>query len=482
MSIERQTLTALKWAGLAKLASQLISWAATLVVLRLLHPEDYGLMAIVSVVITVLANIAELGIGAAVVQAPRLDTADLGRVNGLITLSNLSIFLLLLLGAPLVALAFQDPRLTLLVQVAALQMPISSLGALRQALAERELDFAWLARVELGAALVSTVVGLGLALRGAGVWALVGASLAMAVTRSLLLVRRGLIRPSFRLAGVGRFLPVGGSVMFSRLAWHLVSQADVLIGARRLGSEAIGTYSVALHLATLPMQKVMGIINAVALPAVARLQEEPERLRARLLDAMRMMSVISVPVLWGLSATAPELVHVVLGPNWDHAIVPVQLISLIVPLRMIHGIYATTIIGAGHARLNFEATLRGGLILPAAFLAGTFWGVNGLAAAWLAAVPLLFAVDLWLIGHVFRIRAGHVLRAVWRPVLAGLAMYFAVTAARAALAALDEPARLPLLIGAGALAYAVVLYPLDPGVRNDLGTLLRATRSTEPAT
>jgi len=477
MSIERQTLTALKWAGLAKLASQLISWAATLVVLRLLHPEDYGLMAIVSVVITVLANIAELGIGAAVVQAPRLDTADLGRVNGLITLSNLSIFLLLLLGAPLVALAFQDPRLTLLVQVAALQMPISSLGALRQALAERELDFAWLARVELGAAFVSTVVGLGLALRGAGVWALVGASLAMAVTRSLLLVRRGLIRPSFRLAGVGRFLPVGGSVMFSRLAWHLVSQADVLIGARRLGSEAIGTYSVALHLATLPMQKVMGIINAVALPAVARLQEEPERLRARLLWATRMMSVISVPALWGLSAIGPELVRVVLGPKWGNAIVPVQLLSLIVPLRMIQTIFSTAIIGTGKAGLNIYMTVVSAVVLPGSFLLGTRWGVNGLAAAWLFAIPISFTLNFWRITYVFDIRLMHIWRAVWKPVAAGSAMYLAVAGLRGMLVALPDLARLPFLIGAGAVAYMAVLHLLDREVRQDLLTLMRTSRA-----
>ncbi|MCK6370397.1 MAG: lipopolysaccharide biosynthesis protein [Gammaproteobacteria bacterium] len=477
MSIERQTLTALKWAGLAKLASQVISWAATLVVIRLLHPEDYGLMAIVSVVIGILANIAELGIGAAVVQAPKIDERDLAKISGLITLSNLGIFLLLVLGAPLVALAFQEPRLTLLVQVAAAQMPISSLGALRQALAERELDFAWLARVELGAALSSTLTGITLALAGAGVWALVYASLVMAAMRSLLLVRRGVIWPSFRLAGVGRFLPVGGSVMFSRLAWQLISQSDVLIGARRLGSEAIGTYSVALHLATLPMQKVMGIINSVALPAVAKLQGEPERLRARLLYATRMMTVISVPTLWGLSAIGPELVRVVLGPKWHAAIMPVQLLSLIVPLRMIQTIFSTAIIGAGKAALNIYTTVISGIVLPTSFYLGTLWGANGLAASWLVAVPLSFGLNFWRINRVFGTRRIDIWRAVWKPVVAGAAMYLAVSLARRGLGDLSDLARLPLLIGTGALTYMAVLQPLDRAVRQDLMILMREKRA-----
>jgi O-antigen/teichoic acid export membrane protein len=213
------------------------------------------------------------------------------------------------------------------------------------------------------------------------------------------------------------------------------------------------------------------------LPAVARLQEEPERLRARLMDATRLMTVVSVPVLWGISAIAPELVHVVLGAKWARAVVPVQLLSLIVPLRMIHTIFATAIIGIGHARLNLWSSIVSGTVLPSAFFIGTHWGVNGLAASWLIAVPLSFTLNFWRLDRAFGVRKRDIAMAVWRPVAAGLAMYATVTALRLGLAGIADLARLPVLIAAGAAGYTAVLHLLDPGIRRDLAGLLRAARA-----
>ena len=121
--------------------------------------------------------------------------------------------------------------------------------------------------------LAASITTLTLAWYGMGVWALVLGSLAGALVRTGMLATDGFVWPSFRLAGVRKFLAVGGAVMFGRLSWQVVYQSDVIIGARRLGTTDIGAYSVALQLATMPMQR-MAILNQVALPAVARLQDE----------------------------------------------------------------------------------------------------------------------------------------------------------------------------------------------------------------
>jgi O-antigen/teichoic acid export membrane protein len=431
----------------------------------------------VSVVVSILATVAEFGIGAAVVQAPSINRRELEQVGGLITLTNLGIFLLIVAAAPLLARAYRQEELTLLVQVAALQLPITSFGAITQAMAERNLGFRFIARVEMTSALISTAVALGLAWAGAGVWALVCGGLTAATTRTVQFVARDYVHPSFRLRGVGRFLPIGTSVMVGRLSWYLISQSDVLIGARRLGADAIGLYSVALHLATLPMQKVMGTVNAVALPAVARMQEDTARLRRRLIDATRLMTICSIPVMWGISAVAPELVRVVLGEKWAGAVLPVQLISMIVPLRIIHTIFSTTTVGIGRSRLNNRSTLVSAIVLPSAFFIGTFWGVNGLAAAWLFAIPLTFCFNFTRMARALAIEVSQIFSVVWRPAAAGAAMYLGIVAIRAGLGEVGELLRLPLLIAAGALIYVAVLHPLDRSVRGDLAQLLRAARS-----
>jgi len=473
MSVEKQTLSGLKWVGGAKFSSQLVSWAATLLVMRLLLPRDYGLMAIVSVVTTVLGHVAELGIGASVIQSREITREDLAKISGLIMVVSIAVFLALCAAAPLIAAIYEMPRLRLLIQVAGAQFLISGIATLPQALAQREFRFKWLAVIEVCWVLAASATTLALAWVGAGVWALVAGSLAGALVRMLMLSARGIVWPSFRLAGVRKFLAVGGAVMFGRITWQVVYQSDVIIGARRLGAADIGTYSVAQQLATLPMQRIMGVLNQVALPAVARLQDEKERLRQRLLQATRMLTAISVPALWGISAVAPELVGTILGGKWHSAIFPLQAISLVVPLRMISGIYATAGLGIGRAALDFRNNIVAAIVLPSAFFTGTQYGLNGLAASWLLAIPLIFTVNFPRLGRALSTTVGDVARAVWRPAAAGLVMYALVVASRIALAGTTDLLRLVALISVGAASYLVVLHALDRKVGRDILDLLR---------
>lgn len=475
MSVERQTLAGLKWIAAAKMASQIVSWVVTLLVMRLLLPKDYGLMAIVTVVISVLSNVAELGIGASVVQSREVTREELAKLSGLVMLVSAAVFAAVCAAAPLIAVIYAMPPLRPLIQVAAIQFLISGIATLPQALAQREFEFKRLAAVEVGWVFAASICTLALAWLGAGVWALVIGSLVGAFVRMLMLAARGIVWPSFRLAGVRRFLAVGGAVMFGRMSWQLAYQADVIIGARRLGVTDIGAYSVAQQLATLPMQRIMGVLNQVALPAVARLQDEKERLRRRLLEGTRLLAAISVPVLWGISAVAPELVAAVLGKNWASAVFPLQAISLVVPLRMISATYATAGLGIGRAGLDVRNNLVTAIVLPAAFFVGTFWGLAGLSASWLFAIPLIFALNFPRVGRALSTSVGDVARAVWRPTLAGLVMYALVIACRYLLADTSDIVRLIALSGAGAVGYLATLHVLDRRIARDIFGMLKSS-------
>lgn len=478
MNIERQALSGLKWTAFAKLSSQVVSWASTLLVMRLLVPQDYGLMAVVTVVISVLSGVAELGISASVIQSRELTREDLAKISGLITLVSVAVFGALCVSAPWISAAYGMPRLTTLLCVAATQMLIASVATLPQALAQRHFEFKHLATVELVWALSSSVATLVLAWYGAGVWSLVLGSLVGAATRAVMLIsREGVVTPSFHLAGVRRFLAVGGAVMFGRLSWQLVYQSDVLIGARRLPGTEIGAYSVALQLATLPMQRIMGVLNQVVLPTVARLQDERERLRRRLLDGCRLLTAFSVPILWGISAISQELVTVALGDKWLSAILPLQLISLVVPLRMVSGVFGTANLGIGRAGLDFRNSVVTAIVLPVCFFVGTHWGVNGLAAAWLVATPTVLALNFPRVATALSTSVRDVLRAIWRPFAAGLTMYLTVVACRHALGGLSDLVRLPLLICAGGGAYVGTLHALDRNLINDIISVVRPAKA-----
>src|SRR6266513_1014194 len=354
MNVERQAAVALKWTGVAKLCSQLVSWAITLIVLRLLAPEDYGLMALVSVVISFVMTLSEMGLGSSIVQVQQLGKEELARVNGLVVALNVGACLILVACAPLVAHVFREQRLAELVRVASLQFLLGALATIPQSLAYRKMRFKWLALIDMASVVAGALCTLALAWRGAGVWALVLGSLVQSSVRTALLLRDGWVRPVFAGEGMRRHLGYGGAVAASRLLWQIVVQSDVLIAGRYLPSAAVGLYAVSVHVATMPMQKIMGIVNQVAFPTIARLQTELPRLRDGLLTASRLLTFVSVGALWGLSSVAPEFVRVVLGSQWDAAVYPLQAICLIVPLRMLGAIFTTAVLGLGRGDLDLR--------------------------------------------------------------------------------------------------------------------------------
>ena len=137
MSIERQAAHALKWTAISKVSGQAIAWAVTLIVIRLLAPEDYGLMAIAILAVSIFAGIAELGLGASIVQVKSVDRSELANLAGAIWLLNLSLAAVVVLGAPLAGTFFDDPRLVDVVRVSAFHLVLSAAFTLPQSLALR---------------------------------------------------------------------------------------------------------------------------------------------------------------------------------------------------------------------------------------------------------------------------------------------------------------------------------------------------------
>jgi O-antigen/teichoic acid export membrane protein len=317
-----------------------------------------------------------------------------------------------------------------------------------------------------------------LAILDAGVWALVLGNLTGGILRTALFVVQGTcVCPSFAFWGIGHHLRFGGAVTAARMLWQVAHQADVLIAGRFLTEGAVGLYSVSLQLATLPMQRAMSIVNQVAFPAMARLQDDAARLHERLLEAIRMLGFTAIPVLWGISAVAPEFVDGVLGDKWHAAILLLQVLSLVSPLRMLAALLATALAAVGRANLELRNTVVSSVVLPIAFLIGVHWHLDGLALSWLAAMPIVLAINLPRTTRALGLSAMQIVSALRAPLLAGGAMYGAVVGVRFLLAGQDEFLRLPLLIAVGAAVYLAAVSLLDRSVWTDVRRVASALRA-----
>jgi O-antigen/teichoic acid export membrane protein len=464
MAFRADVLSGLRWVAGAKLLGQLVTWGITIVVMRILDPEDYGVLAMATVLVAFLAMMAQFGVGAAAVQAVDMDEARLRQIFGLVILINSALFLLLFLTAPLVGWFFDEPRLVAIIRVLGLQFVLMMFSVIPSAQLSRKLDFKGQSLVDLSGAIASSLAALASALAGLGVWSLVWASLVMEAWRGagLNIIAPFRLWPDFRLRGTRRFLLFGGNLTAARIVWFFYSQADIVIAGKLLGRDLLGVYSVALHLASMPVHKLSAVINQVAFPAFARIQNDREKFASHFLLAVRMLSFAAFPVLWGLSSVASELVVLLLGEKWRAAALPLQLLALIMPLHMLAPFLNTAAQGIGRADIALKQMLLAALVMPIAFVAGSQWGLVGLSLAWVLVFPLVLWWGLVIFLPVIGLGVTDVLSAIARPALAALGMYIAVFSVRGLL----DPAahlmvHLAILVLAGALVYGALALALN---------------------
>lgn len=445
-------MVGLGWTAGSNLLGQIITWIITIVVMRILSPSDYGLLAMASIFVAFLSLMASAGLGPAIVQASNIDDAKLRQLLGLITILNVALFLLLFAAAPLIAGYFEEPRLVAIVRVLSSQFLFSGFAVIPESLLGRELKFKSRALVDLASNVAGGGVNLVLALSGYGVWSLVAGGMVSGIGKvvGLNIVAPYLRWPDFSLRGTRTLLAFGGNVTAARLLWFFYSQADIFIAGKLLGKEALGYYSVAMHLASLPVQRISGILNQVAFPAFAHAQRESQMVAEHFLKAVRLLSFFAFPLFWGISSVAPELVRLLLGAKWEAAVLPLQILPAIMPLRIISSFLPAALEAIGRPDISVRNLVAACVVMPIAFIIGSRWGMEGLCLAWLVGLPVVFIGNLLRALPAIGIKLAAVGRAMAWPALASAMMYASVTLVGNGLleqAANEEKLALMILVG-----------------------------------
>ena len=476
MSLRAPVRSGLIWIGGTRFASQVLTWAITIVVIRLLTPADYGLLAMATVFMSCLSMVAEAGLGQALVQAPAMDDLQLKRIFGAIILVDFTLFAVQFAAAPLIATFFGEDRLTAIVRVLALQFLITIFVVIPSALLSRRLEFKKQSLISLGSSVLSSLVSLGMAFSGYGVWALVAGTLLASFVNAVAInaIAPFLRRPDFSLKGMRGLLVFGGQVTAGRALWLLYSQADLFIAGKLLGKEMLGYYSISMHLASLPVQKLSSIINPVAYPAFASARDDPSHSAWYLLKAIRILCFIGFPVLWGISSVAPELVNVLLGPQWGPAILPLQVLTLIMPFRVVNNFLPNATDARGRADIGVRNLIVANVVMLPAFFIGSLWGLTGLTAAWGLVWPVVFLMNLFRSLPVVNLRVRDVLRAMAVPALCGLGMYAAVFVAKQFVFPGDDGVpRLVIPIVVGVVAYGILALAVNLKVCREIFELVK---------
>lgn len=478
-----QVMAALRGSALVKAVGQIANWSLTIVTMRVLVPEDYGLVAMLTLIFMFVGMLADLGFDSSIIQSPTLSRHEFRQAFGAAVLVNGAICVVLVAAAPAIAAFYGEPRLVDMARVSAIGFLLGAPAPVFNGLLQREMRIRTATTIDIASGVAGNVATLALALSGFGAWALIVGTLVSAPLRALALVACASMRPwpSFRFAGSQRLWRFGGNVLATRVLWYWTSQADILVAGKLLGKEALGLYSVAVHLASLPMQRTSGMINGVAFSAFARIQHDAAAVARNTRLAVRLMAFVTFPVLWGIAAVAPELVDLAIGAAWRDAVLPLTLVALTIPFRMIGSVVSTTIMSLGRVDVALYTTIVGAIVVPPLFWAGARYGIVGLSLAWLVVAPAMFGLNLFRALPILGLSIRTIASELWRPLAVSAAMFGVVSALRAACGGWSDAPRFAVLVAAGIVVYAVGMRLIDRAASAEALALLFPTRFARPA-
>lgn len=473
--LRNQVRSAVIWRSGTQIFSQLVAWASTFLVIRILSPSDYGLYAMTSVVLVLLTLLNGYGFANAAIQQRDGGQQQLRQLFGLLLVINGGLAIAQVLAAPLVAAYYRQPMVASLLRVQAVIYLATPFLALGYTVLSREMDFRRQAQINVGSALFGAVTALVCALAGCGVWTLVFAPIASFLSRGLgmALIARALVWPSFDFRGVGKLASYGGAVMIGQIFWFAQSQADIVIAGRSFDPHQLGLYTTALFLSQIFVNKVVPPLNEVAFSAYAQIQDDDAAFSAGFLKSVRVVMTIAMPFCLGLAAVAGPAVHVALGEKWLEAAPLVQLLALAMPFMTLYVLFGPAVSARGRPGITTRCSILGAVLMPLSYYIGVQFGAIGLAAAWLASYPLMTLIGAAWSLPVIGVSGAELRGALLPPVLAGLAMALGVVTLDRYLPAMSELLRLCTLAALGGAIYGGWLLVFARGQLEELIGLVR---------
>jgi len=321
LSLKQKVIKGIKWTSISAVVVTVIQLLQLAIVARFLEPSDFGLMAIVMIVIGFSQAFSDMGISNAIIHKQEITHEQLSTLYWVNILSGVILFTIIALLAPLVATFYQEPELTKLTFIVATTFLIQPLGQQFMVLCQKEMKFSEIAKIDITNKSISLVVSIYLAYEGRGVYALVFGTIAGVTVQSALFFYIGMkkYKPSFRFkfGEIKSFITFGLYQMGEKSINYISANIDKILIGKLIGVEALGFYNFAWQLIIFPLAKINPIVNKVAFPMYAKVQSDTKKLSQYYTKSLSALFLITVPLLIFMFYYSSEIVYVAYGKGWE---------------------------------------------------------------------------------------------------------------------------------------------------------------------
>tara|TARA_R100000935_G_scaffold58703_1_gene97145 strand:- start:2486 stop:3934 length:1449 start_codon:yes stop_codon:yes gene_type:complete len=422
-ALKNNMLTGFFWTGIDVLVNRGIYVFLQLVLARILFPEDYGIVAMAAVFITLLELINDLGLGSALIQKRNEELSGIHYDTAFWTGVVWAAFLYTIIyfvATPFISKFYGEEILNNVIPCMALTLLFSSVAGIHRAKLIKRLQFKKITLVNTVSTVIAGVVSLFLAYKGFGIWALALYSVVKLCIAVPLLFAATRWSPSFQWSFEAFRLLFGFGVftLGTAIANVFSQKIDYLVIGKLIGATVLGYYTFAFLLTNVVRQQIVGILGKVLFPVYAQLQDQPKKLFSLYLKMLSVNALIVYPVLLGIFMFSEYMLPLLFDAKWNQSIPLLKILSVSVLIQMTVNSNQLLFRSYGKVRLEFTLQLVKAFLffIPLIYVGTSTYGVLGAAGGFVLATFLSAVLTLYFLKQIFNMKLNHLVEALKIPV------------------------------------------------------------------
>lgn len=377
-SLKRKTVYGVTWSFIDNISNSGITFLIGLILARLLTPEEYGIMAMITVFIAISTSLIDSGFSNALIRKNKIKRIDYNTVFYFNLIVSILLYLLLYVASPFIGSFFKEPILVEVMRCIGWVLIINALGIIPRTVFIVNVDFKTQTKVSLISSVISGIVGIGMAFGGLGIWSLVGQQLSRQILSTLFLWIFCRWRPvwEFSVESFNEMFGFGSKLLISGLIDTIYKNIYYIIIGHFYSAVLLGQYTRADQFKAVFSSNLTNVVQRVSYPVLSSIQDDPERLKEAYCRIIKITMLITFACMIGLAAIAKPLILCLIGEKWLQSAYFLQIICFAGMLYPLHAINLNILQVKGRSDLFLKLEILKKMIAIIPIIAGIFWGIE----------------------------------------------------------------------------------------------------------
>lgn len=408
MTLKQKTVNGLLWSFIENFSKQGITFIVGIILARLLTPEEFGLIGMITIFIAISTSVINSGFSQALIRKKDCTDTDYSTVFYFNLLVGVVLFAILFFAAPLIAGFFNEPQLTKLVKVLASVLVIDAFTIIQRTKLTKRIDFKLQTKISVIADIVSGVAGIAMAYTGFGVWSLVARQIIQRALNALLLWvwNRWIPLLVFSKESFKELFSFGSRLLVSGLIDTAYRNIYLLVIGKFFSAAELGYFTRSEQFQKLPSQNINTVIQRVTYPVLSSMQDDKSRLKNNYQKLIRSTMLITFVLMLGMAAVAEPMIITLIGEKWRPSIIYLQMLSFVGMMYPLHALNLNMLKVSGRSDIFLKLEIIKKILAVPTIVIGVIWGIKIMIAGMMVNTLIAYYLNSYwsgrFIGYSFK--------------------------------------------------------------------------------